>query len=73
MNVSPVLFTVDGDTPDPHLSAGSEHSDSNLSSICHQNLLDGFDVVVTAGARREVGEAGGGGAGGPTPQPRQVL
>ena len=73
VNVSPVLFTVDGDTPDPHLGAGPEHSDGDLSPVGHQHLLDGLDVVLAAGARGEVGEAGGGGVARPPPQPRQVL
>ena len=58
MNVSPVLLTVDGDTPHPHLCAGSEHPDGNLSPVGHQHLLDGLDGTPSHLCRE--GEVGGG-------------
>ena len=55
--VPPVLLAVDGHTPHSHLSAGSEHSDSDLSPVGHQDLLDGLDTAPS----RVRGEVGGGG------------
>ena len=58
MNVPPVLVTVDGNTPDPHLSAGPEHPDSNLPPIGHQHPLDGPHLPFLASVGftcREIG------------------
>ena len=71
MNVSPVLLTVDGHTPHSHLCAGSEHPDGNLSSVGHQDLLDGLDIV-TCWTGGEVGEWSGQGGRSPSPSD-QVL
>ena len=64
MNVSSILITVDGHTPDTHLSAGSEDPDGDLPSVGHQYTLDGSGrpalaaVVVLTG--REVRDQVGG-------------
>ena len=76
MNVSSILLTVNCHTSDSHFSAGSKHSDGNLTSVGHQNFLDRFDVVATADVcggevvDPSVGEVGG---DWPPPQPGQCL
>ena len=60
MNVSPVLLTVDGDTPHPHLCAGSEHPDGDLSPVGHQDLLDRSHIAVADNSLGGVvGDCGG--------------
>ena len=60
VNVPPVLLTVDGHTPHPHLSAGPEDPDGDLSPVGHQDLLDGPHIAVADNSLGGiVGDCGG--------------
>ena len=63
--VPPVLLAVDGHAPHPHLSAGSEHPDGDLSPVGHQDLLDRSNIAVADNSLGGVvGDCGGeGGVG----------
>ena len=69
--MSPVLLTVYCHTSYSHFCTCSENTDSNLSSVSHQNLLDWFDIL-TCWAGGKVGYIGQAASWPPT-HPRQVL